>query len=707
VGRLRKSKHGLQTSKNRDYQAFPSFLAWFLHILLGSMRVLWCFELGAAEFIRQEGNELTGKLETPVRMSNPGGGTGIAAKWESDEEIAQREQARRMAREKARARTLARQQALAERLASTTEELLAGLEETSAAAREFSHLTDNLAINGQEVGKSCDHMRDAAVKVDGSAVELLSTLGLLSTSAGSGTEAAAESVKQMDNMMKRMEEAAEKNARAGQRIAELEDRSRQIGDIVQTVVMIADQTNLLALNAAIEAARAGEYGRGFAVVADEVRNLAEVSERSARDIRGVVDDIRSAIEKVVKDINAAVDQFRSLQETFRQPHEGFVKMGDNFNRYACLIEEDFQCAEGLRNKVDIWRSISEEMGEVAQQVVNATRESALAVGEQSKALTEVNSAAEELGRMAEEVRVSTDVDKSAVEVAAVAEQLSASIEQISASARQMTGVMARMGDQANSLNQAVGKTVGVFEESQGLVVEIVRLSETAGRIIEEVVRLLDNGRQVAREVWQGLRENIEGYEPLHTALEALQEQLRSIGKIVVTIENVSIQTNMLAVNGFVEAATAADHGRGFSVVAGDIRTLAAESAENAEKIKELVEDIQMQMARVVTEIAQAEEATLEADREAVVTAEKNQMVSDVIDGIEENRVVTVDKFNEIQALMVEGSQDVENIKETVEGAGVHFAQVNEVAVEQSRAINELANAMEEIASLADEIQTRN
>ena len=61
-------------------------------------------------------------------------------------------------------------------------------------------------------------------------------------------------------------------------VAKLGERSKEIGQIVNTISGIAGQTNLLALNAAIEAARAGEQGRGFAVVAEEVRKLAEQSE---------------------------------------------------------------------------------------------------------------------------------------------------------------------------------------------------------------------------------------------------------------------------------------------------------------------------------------------------------------------------------------------------------------------------------------------
>jgi methyl-accepting chemotaxis protein len=647
---------------------------------------------------------MTKKLEKPASMEMSEK-TGIKVKTETDEDIARkREQARKMAQEKARARTLAKQQAMAERIAAASEQLLAGIEESNAAAQEFSQLMNELAINGQQVGSSSEEMRAATVQVNRSAVELQKSMELIGQNAVNGTIAARESMAGMNAMVELLKEAADKNMQSGKRIEELEVQSRQIGDIVQAVVMIADQTNLLALNAAIEAARAGEHGRGFAVVADEVRNLAEISERSARDIRGVVDEIRSGVDEVVKDIHQAVEEVKNMQSDLGENNKKFEQIGEYFGQYADLLDKSNKYAQEMQYMSDEFLGVAQSIATASEQILAATEQSAKAVAEQSKALSEVNIATQELAEMSEELKNSTNISKSAEEVAATAEELSANIEELSTSATQVATALVQMADGGHTVFTESEKAAALAENTENKIEELIQNTDEAREIGVKIGELSDNARAEARDVWQRIQVSIKSYEGTNNAIEALQDKIRQIEKIVDTIENVSIQTNMLAVNGFIEAATAGEHGRGFSVVAGDIRNLATESAENADKIKDLVRDIQMQMGKVVTEMAQSEAASRKSNEGAALAAQKNALVTKELEDIAKNRVVYLKSIDESKTAIAEDVREAKRVMEVIGSAQQQIDQAARVAQEQAKAVNELANSIEEIASIADEMQ---
>ncbi|HWP95293.1 MAG TPA: methyl-accepting chemotaxis protein [Syntrophomonadaceae bacterium] len=644
------------------------------------------------------------KLQSPTQAVF-NGKTGLTLKSEESNDIAQkREIAKKMAQEKSRARTMAKQQALAERIASASEELVAGIEESNAAAQEFNRLMEDVVLGAEQSGRAASTMSDSSMQLNTTAADFEHTMNAVLDKADVGIKASSESMQSMGTMGNLVKAASNKNLQSAKRIGELEVQSQQIGDIVQAVVMIADQTNLLALNAAIEAARAGEHGRGFAVVADEVRNLAEISERSARDIRGVVVEIRNGITGVVKDINETAEEFNAMANGLEEVVGECTRFVDLTKEYKTSNLQLKNFVNKLSNTANRLIVGSNSISTATQGIDNGTKEISKAVIEQIKALAEVNAASQELSEMADDLKNSTNISKSAEELAATAQQLSANIEELSSSATQIASSIVQMTEAVQMVNQENINAQQLTKNSQE---DLGSLNESAGRTAKlraEFNELWVNMRGKAVNIAEHIGESMQSYENTNTSLEHLLNQFRRIEKIVDTIQNVSIQTNMLAVNGFVEAATAGEHGRGFSVVAGDIRNLASESAENADKIKDLIRDLQSQMTKVIADINQSEAASREANATVPIARRTNLQVIDTLDEMNVLAKEYWDALTRIKdaaEVTAEQVQEVADIGERVTG-GIH--KVSQVAQEQAKAINELASSIEEIASIADEMQ---
>jgi methyl-accepting chemotaxis protein len=173
----------------------------------------------------------------------------------------------------------------------------------------------------------------------------------------------------------------------------------------------------------------------------------------------------------------------------------------------------------------------------------------------------------------------------------------------------------------------------------------------------------------------------------------LEERTRKIDKIVDAIVMVTVQTNMLAVNGNVEAARAGEYGRGFSVV-----------AENADRIKDLVRQVQGQIVKVAGDIELA-------GKTAAAQVEKARISSGNLDTIAKEADVVLESIqqigtgaNESVKALDQAGKATEQISSAAQQMGRSTEEAASAAEEASKAAQQISQAIEEIASQADELQ---
>lgn len=197
---------------------------------------------------------------------------------------------------------------------------------------EFQQLARTLDVTAQGLGTTvnalsgvADATRTAVLlqneqiqAIDGGASAIAAKVGIIADKAGlaaqqagSSAQASAQGKQVVANSRDSIAGLAREVESTATVIVQLEEDSRQVGNVLSIIRDIADQTNLLALNAAIEAARAGDAGRGFAVVADEVRKLSQSTSNATTEI----DLIMANLRKVAQDAAGLMQQAHQHAES--------------------------------------------------------------------------------------------------------------------------------------------------------------------------------------------------------------------------------------------------------------------------------------------------------------------------------------------------------------------------------------------------------
>ncbi|MGX1175805.1 methyl-accepting chemotaxis protein [Pseudomonas sp. R151218B TE3479] len=226
------------------------------------------------------------------------------------------------------------------------------------AAADTSHVAQNM-------NDAAGRQRQAVELVSTAFNEMVATANEVARSCSQAASSADEGYRDVHDGQHHIGEAtgsvlklSEDLQKSTQTMQALEQDSKNINTILDTIRSIAEQTNLLALNAAIEAARAGDQGRGFAVVADEVRALARRTADSTGEIDSLLGNLARRTQEVTQQMQSSLQVSHTSVERIQQARDSFDKIRnsvdsirDQNTQIATAAEEQHQVAEDINRHI--------------------------------------------------------------------------------------------------------------------------------------------------------------------------------------------------------------------------------------------------------------------------------------------------------------------------------------------------------------------
>jgi len=446
---------------------------------------------------------------------------------------------------------------------------------------------------------------------------------------------------------------------------------------------------LVALGSAAGYFLAGRWLRPLQTMADASQAVAK-GDLTVQIEAGGEDEVGT----LGRSLDGMLVQLRKMADDIQEASVQVASSAGQISANARLI---MQGAQGQAQAAEETSTSMEEMAASIQTVAGSAQGLAAYVEETSSSITEMGASIEEVARsggtLAQTVtEASATIEEMTVSIDQMArdlESLSGTVNDTTATVEDMASFIASVAQNAESLAEAAQRASGTVSGMAEAVNEVAKIATEADHISARASEDARSGGEAVSRTVDGMKAISENMENTARVITGLGKRSQEIGRILEVIEEIADQTNLLALNAAIEAARAGEAGRGFAVVADEVRKLAERSVEAAKEIGEVVHMVQQDTTDAV-----------DVARAGAEEAKQGMMLADKAGAALRNIIESVSRSSELMGRIASAtskqSQASTDVLETVAAMNTATGQVTSAVREQAEGSKQIRAAMENI-----------
>ena len=309
-----------------------------------------------------------------------------------------------------------------------------------------------------------------------------------------------------------------------------------------------------------------------------------------------------------------------------------------------------------------------------------------------------------LGQAAENLALDTRIELHGQdELSEIARSFNQFIDKVHGAMRQLADNSRQLSGMARDVAERARLTQSNCTAQSDRTVQVATAINELGSTVNEIARNAENAAEVAREATQHASDGSAVVSQAHRQVDALNGELEQAAKVIEalaaqtnaisttlnTIRSISEQTNLLALNAAIEAARAGEQGRGFAVVADEVRTLASRSGASTEEIQQVIDRLQ-------NESRSAVEAMAKGQRQSALVVEYASKASVALEQINSH-------IGRISAQNIQVATATEEQSSVVEDINRNIVDINELTVGTSHIADQLNQASSDLQALSSQL----